>query len=983
MIFHQIPNFHTFLLNFTLYFLTLNLIIIKNKFRSIMKKLLLIVLIFLIIGTVSAHDDLNSTADNLLKDSEYNVDIDDDDGSLIVEENDYIPVEVNVDEPWSLNVYIDRQDSAINGEFVNMTHNQVDIPTSIMIEDNEVPLSLGKHNILYEFKFTNTTSIYKPDAYITDSGVNFDFKFIRTSKNPQNSIYRFTSQLNIIETIEPIVKILDLANITITYSDSLFFKVKGIRSGEASIYLDDKFVNSYEIDENSYEEEIDTTQLAIGSYNIVCIIKSNNVYAEYNVSADNSNSMINVNFIKNKTTYSPNKYITIINTTLNVCELPELNLIYINTPPIDITYTRSIPVYFEGEGDGKFIVYIDGVKVYDNSILLTWHNTFYIPTKDGEGNYFDVGTHNLSFEFISTDKYSRFNPVASWYNNVLTFNFFDTQDSTTFLNEKYIANTRLNLINKNTQFTSIDSSAIVSIIHTNDINLKIDSLSYSYNLTVFVDDVEIYDSYTSENTINIKTFFERSSIFDTNERDIQIGCHSIRFEFRALYLYDVDTEFKDNTLYFKFTQTDSTIKTNGVYYQFNTSLIVAEKEKTVHILNVKNSTYFDFTEFSVKMDTYKPENNDDWDDDEENPLGTQDVGIIVRDENGIVYIDDYLMNVYQFKQWNYDDFENEKLPKAGKYTIQIINLADNTYDTASFEVKKENRIFNKKYSSDEFNVLFTLDFSSCREDLDGFCHIILDNEEKVINVKKGLIKSKKEVLFKDIDPGVYTATFTLKGNEIYNDVSLKSKVTVKKEEPTISYHKSGGNKLDLTIDIGKSKTDAILIVSAGSEAKKFTINKNTKHITVEFDNLKSGNYNVEIYFKGNERYTSKTIHTSLEITHYSKSPVSKHYNDVKQTKGLGKNTGGISTGSGDSNAIGNGNGTYNGKISFNGKGFNGDFGSKGSGHGDSAKSYEVTKNIIKSENNINTLLIFIIIAFIILFLGFIYKKREGEEIDEY
>ena len=123
-----------------------------------MKKLLLVVLIFLIIGTVSAHDDLNDTADSLLKDTEYNSNIDDDDGILVVEEDDYIPVEVKVNESWSLNVYIDRHDSPINEELDNVSYDQIDIPTSVKINDDEEQLSLGKHNIVYEFKFINTTT---------------------------------------------------------------------------------------------------------------------------------------------------------------------------------------------------------------------------------------------------------------------------------------------------------------------------------------------------------------------------------------------------------------------------------------------------------------------------------------------------------------------------------------------------------------------------------------------------------------------------------------------------------------------------------------------------------------------------------------------------------------------------------------------------------------------------------------------------------
>lgn len=953
-----------------------------------MRKLLLIVLVlFLAISAASAHDDLNGTTGPVLKDTQYNYNLDDDD-IMVVEENTDIPVEVNVDEPWSLNVYIDRQPSSGNEEFVDVDYNLIEVPTSVIINDEEVATGLGKHKVVYEFKFTNTTSIYRPEASIGDNGIYFDFEFVRNS-NPQNSIYRFNTQINIVKTIEPIVKTFDLEDINITYSDSLSFKLKGLSSAEVNIYLDDNLFDSFETDENPFEEDINTAKLAIGSYNLVCIVKSYNVYAEYNINADTSNSMVNVNFAKSKIVKTPKKYIAVINTTLNVGGFPELNVIDMNAPPIDINYKRSVPIRFEGEGDGNLTVYIDGEKVYDNQIQLSWENTCYIPTKDGNGNYFNEGNHDISFEFVSSDKYRRYKPAISWNGDTLTFNFLNSQDTSAFLNDKYVANTQLNIINKNTQFIPIESQDVVSIIHTDDIKLKIDSLPYSYNLTVFVDDVEIYDAYTKSNEINIKTFFARSSIEETNERDIQTGSHSIRFEFKALFTYDAKAEFKDNTLNFKFTPLASDADPNGIYYQLNTTLIVKEKEKTVHILNVKNNTYFDDTDLVVKMDTYEPETDDDWDDDdEEPPIGTQDVGIIVSDSSGVVYIGDSLINVYEHNKWNHD-FENELLPKPGIYTMKIINLKDNTYDTISFEVKKENRIFSKKYISDDFNVLFTLDFSSCKEGLNGYCHITLSGEEKVINVKKGLTKSKAEVLFKDVDPGVYTATFTLKGDEIYNDVTLKSKVTVKKEAPKITYTNGGKNKLDLTIDIGQSKTDAILIASAGGQQKKFTVNKNTKHLTIEFDNLASSNYDVEIEFKGNERYTSKTLTAPLEITYSPKPPVSQPpvsqpaENDTQTGNGLGNNTGGNSTGSGNSNATGSGNGTYNGKISLNGNGFSGDLGSQGSGHGDGAKSYEISKNIIKIDENVNLLLIFLIIALVILFLSFLYERRDNDEEEEY
>ena len=951
---------------------------------NIMRKLFLIVLIFLIMGAVSAHDDLNGTADSLLKDTEYSGDISDEDGLMEVEENGHISIEVNVDEAWSLNVYIDRHESVINDEIINAAYDRIDIPTSVMIDDEDVPLSLGKHNIIYEFKFTNTTSVYSPDAYISDSGVYFDFDCIHNRKNPQNSIYRFTSQFNIIKSVDPIVSTFDLDDINLVYSESLFFDLNGVNSGKVNIYIDDVFFNSFEIDENYYEEEIDISKLAVGSYNLVGIVESDNLYGDYKVNVSTSNDQIDVDFIKTRTILSPSRYISIFNTTLNICEFPELNSIYINAPLINISYTRSIPIYFKGNGGGDFVVYIDGEKVYDNTILLSWMNPCYIPTKDANGNYFREGTHDISFEFTPSDKYVYFNPEIFMYYNDLTFNFLNSHDSYVYLNDKYIINTKLNIINQNTQFNPIDSQDVVNIVHTDDIKLKIDNLSYYYNLTVFVDDVEIYDDYINVDEINIKTFLPRVSIDEANELDIETGKHSIRFEFKTLYNYDVSASFIDNTLHFKFKQNDSNINLNGVYYQFNTSLIVNEKQKTVHILKVKNNTYFDDTEFVVKMDLYQPDYDEGYFN-KEDSSGLQDVGIIISNENGILYIGDYLMNI-EHDLADYD-FENEMLPKTGIYTIKIINLADNTYDTALFKVKKADRIFTKKYSSNNFNVLFTLDFSSCKDDLNEPCYITLNNEEKVINVKKGLVKSQKEVLFKDVTPGVYTAIFTLKGNEIYNDVTLKSKVIVKKEEPLINIHKTGENSFELTIDISKSKSDAILIVSAGGQQKEFTLDKNTKHIIVEFNNLESGNYNVEIDFKGNEWYSSKTLNTSIEISEYSEPPVSKpivedNKIDKKNDNGIGKDTGGVGKGSGNYNVTGTGNGTYNGKISFNGKGFNGDFGSQGSGHGDSVKSYEITKNIKEIEND-NTLIMFLIIAFIILLLSFIYERREKDDSHEY
>lgn len=947
-----------------------------------MKKLLLIVLIFLIIGSVGAHEDFNGTADSLLKDTEYNSDIDDDGGMLEVEQNSSIPVEISADEPWSLNVYIDRFNSTVNDDMENAQFSRIDIPASVMIDDNEVPLALGKHKIVYEFKFTNTTSIYRPDAYVSDSGVYFDFNFVRTVKNPQNSIYRFNSQFNIIKATPPTTKTFNLEDINITCTDTLSFNLYGLTSGKVNLYLDDAFFDSFEIEENPYEDEIDTTRLKIGSYNLLCIVESDSLNAEYNITADTSDSMININFNKVKITGSPNRYTAVINTTLNVCKIPELTTVNVDAPEINITYTRSIPVLFEGEGGGNFTVYIDGVKVYENIVLLTWENTVFIPSKNSQGTYFTEGAHDISFEFIPDDKYASFKPDIYSQNNALTFSFLNSKDSTVYLNEKYTAKTKLNIKNKNTQYNPINTDAAVTITHTEDINLKIDGLSDAYNITVYVDDVEIYDEYTALDDISIKTFYERSSIQETNERDIQTGTHTLRFEFKTFTEYGVDAEFRDDTLNFKFTPKGTGINREGVYYQLNTSLIVKDKKKTVHILKVKNNTYFDDTEFTVKMDLYKPEDDDDWDDDDENPIGTQDVGIIVSRDGEILYAGDDLMNLYESLKWNYE-FENEKLPKAGVYTIKIINLADNTYDTASFEVKKANRVFNKKYSSDDFNVLFTLDFSPCKDDLNEPCIITLNHVEKQINVKKGLFKNKKEVMFKDIDPGVYTATFTLKGNDIYNDVTLKSKVTVKKQSPQITCHKTGANRLVVEVDISKSKTDAVLTVSAQGQCKKFTVNKNTRRLTVEFDDLKPGTYDVEIDFRGNERYTAKTLTDTIDITSHSHSPATQPSEKSNQTgEGLGNNTGGIGPGTGDSNVSGSGNGTYNGKISLNGKGFNGDLGSQGSGHGDGAKSYEITKNIIKLDENPYMLIIFLIFAFAIFFLSFIYERRDDES-EEY
>lgn len=942
-----------------------------------MRKLLLIVLIFLIIGAVSAHEDANSTAEPLLKDRQYNASIDDGDGIPVIEQDGHIPIEVSSGEAWSLNVYIDGRNSTINGELVEVNYERIDIPTSVM-DDGEVPLEIGEHNITYEFRFTNTTLLYNPEAYTSDSVTHFDFKAAGISRISQNLTYRFTSQFSMTEILEPSSATFNLGDINITRSDSLFLTIRGLTSGRALLYINDTLYGSFEIDESPYEDEIDTTKLAIGSYSLSCIVETDRIYGNYSINADGSDSSLNVRFTRSQKTTSPNRYVASINATLNVCEFPELNTISIGAPQISTAYSRSIPVRFEGEGQGDFTVYIDGEKVYENSILLSWENTCYIPAKDGNGNYFSEGVHNITFEFVLSDKYSRFQPKVSWRNNALTFSFLNSRDSNAFLNDIYVADTILAISSENAQFIEIESDATVSITHTKDIKLRVEGLD-DYYMTVFVDGVEIHDTHTYAKSLSIETFIARSSIEETNERDIEAGTHDIRFEFKTPYPCEAGVEFKNNALYFTFNRTDSTGDANAAGYRLNTTLTVKESEKTVHIRSTKNHTYFDDTEFEVKMDTYQPEDPNDWEDEGvENPIGTQDVGVIVSNDEGIVYMGDDLINVYKHLRWNYE-FENEKLPQAGIYTIKIVNLADNTYDTASFEVKKANRIFTKKYSADDFDVAFTLDFTSSGDDLNGQCIITLDGRQKAINVKKSSSKSRREVLFTDIDPGDYTATFTLAGNGIYNDVTLKSKVIVKKENPEIECHESGGG-LEVTIDIPKSKTDALLTVKAGGEEKRFTVDNATKHLSVNLANLYSGTHNVEIDFRGNERYESKTLTVPFKVT---TQPKAEEPVEVNQTgTGLGNNTGGIGTGSGDSNVTGSGNGTSNGKISVAGKGFGGDFGSQGSGHGDGAKSYEITKSI-NPDDSTYFLAIILIMAMAILFLGFIDKRRDNDESDEY
>ena len=212
----------------------------------------------------------------------------------------------------------------------------------------------------------------------------------------------------------------------------------------------------------------------------------------------------------------------------------------------------------------------------------------------------------------------------------------------------------------------------------------------------------------------------------------------------------------------------------------------------------------------------------------------------------------------------------------------------------------------------------------------------------------------------------------------------------------------------MTIDISQSKTGAVLIVEAGGEQKKFTLNSNTKDLTVEFPSLNIGSYDVKIDFKGNERYTSKTLTAPLEITSYSPPVVEEPVEETPSGDGLGNNTGGIGTGSGDSNVTGSGNSnvtesgvsnvtnseevsnaTYSGndisneQVSVNGKESGGDVGSQGSGHGDGSKSYEITKTIIKTDDNANAILIFSVMMLAILFLGFIYERRNKDDSGEY
>ena len=101
------------------------------------------------------------------------------------------------------------------------------------------------------------------------------------------------------------------------------------------------------------------------------------------------------------------------------------------------------------------------------------------------------------------EKYARFKPDIYLSDNVFYFNFFEFVESSTYLNDKYIITTTLNIKDKNTGIVEIDSDDTVTITRTNDINIEIDGLNEAINLTVYVDDVELYDENTRENSIAV------------------------------------------------------------------------------------------------------------------------------------------------------------------------------------------------------------------------------------------------------------------------------------------------------------------------------------------------------------------------------------------------------------------------------------------------------------------------------------------------
>ena len=152
-----------------------------------------------------------------------------------------------------------------------------------------------------------------------------------------------------------------------------------------------------------------------------------------------------------------------------------------------------------------------------------------------------------------------------------------------------------------------------------------------------------------------------------------------------------------------------------------------------------------------------------------------DIGIIITDENGIVFKDiDYLYLNMTAEDilyiYDYLDYLN-----VGRYSITVINLKDGTNDTSEFEIYPIEIPFESYEMNDLFDIIidFWIGYSE-------YSDLTITLNDKTKTIKIGNFYEFKddgdddenegddyEIIFKNCKPGKYELNIYHSGNENY------------------------------------------------------------------------------------------------------------------------------------------------------------------------------------------------------------------------
>ncbi len=970
----------------------------------------LVLIIFLCVGCASAHDTNQTDAckeDNLTDREilqeppvyeEHNITCD---VNLTINNNESIKIDmgryesnnttVSVYNYSSLTVYIDNE-LVFHRSFNPNNHYTFNIPI------DEGNLTTEKHNIQFELKIKDTFKKSTPKINLENNILHLTFNESTILDKKKNYLYRYNSTFTVNKKPKPIITIINLTEeeINITYSQSISFIVNGSDFGEINLIISNKTFDTYYYDKTPFFEEISTLinyesadikYLNIGRYDVVFefIMENSNVTYQPVFKKINSTSVFE--FKKAETTDYSQDHIYRFNLILNIIDNIK-ETIKINNSDIDsinIFYMDYFPIV--SSKFSKLKVYIDNKLVFDGN---NWQSPINYIKSYCQQDYIPVGSHNIKFELIQENTYTKYDVKLMDINAFLYFEFSEVEQSDYLHDYTYVTNLTLNILEKPVYIekTIEDISGELSNLTIN----RTDKIHVFYQgskealMKVFVDDKEIYRStvnYMGE--LFIDTFIPSISVNLENPLDIGEGQHDLRFEFHILdedcYLIP-EVYIADSALHFRFYTTYHLSSPVNYLCTFNTTLNVLEIDKTITILKVINRTYDLKSIVLLNLSE-----------------GDDDIGVILSNENGTAYkYDDYIYleeNGTAILTLELYGDEGYDIINVGLYNITIINFNDGTYDTALVKILKADMKVEEYESYEKFKVIFTVNPIYAPENM--ISTITLDGKTKKINkywyFDDDSMESEEDIIFDNLIPGEYIVHFHYYYDINYNSIKYSKKITIQKEDSDLhADYEIKDDSIEFKIYPGIEGSSNILTVKIGDIVKTIAIKEDTDYVNVTFENLKSGLYDAIIESPENEKYLSSKLNISFEITYVNPDPPEDEAIEnssspqpqnitipVPVFNNIANSTSPLSTGGNPKSAASNYNHNTIKKAEINNHGnyqANLDQNTAENSVDNSVKSYEILKSPSKIIKNDSYL--FLILAILILVL-IIFKSYNNHE----